>query len=77
MRRRRSPLVPQLPVPKRPFRDTAVFNAVLALIIIGVAWVTDGPVGKALAFAIVFYVVATAWSWWRFRVRLEREANQP
>jgi hypothetical protein len=70
-------MVPQLPVPKRPFRDSALFNAVLALIIVGVAWYTDGPLGKAIAFAVAFFVIATAWSWWRFRTRIEREANQP
>jgi membrane protein implicated in regulation of membrane protease activity len=73
MRRRRRPLVGDLPLPKHPFRDSAVFNAVLALIIVGVAWATDGPMTKAIAFAVVFYAAATAWSWWRFRKRLEVE----
>jgi hypothetical protein len=66
----------ELPMPKRPFRDSAVFNGALALIIVGVAWVTNGPMDKAVAFAIVFFVVATAWNWWRFKKRIEREASR-
>jgi membrane protein implicated in regulation of membrane protease activity len=76
-RRKRAPLVPDLPVPKRPFRDSAVFNGVLALIIVGVAYVTEGPMAKAISFAVVFYVVATAWSWWRFRKRLDADTETP
>ena len=76
MRRRRRPLVAGLPVPKHPFRDSAVFNGVLSLIIVLVAWITNGPVAKAVAFAVVFFVVATTWSWWRFRLRLARDARE-
>ncbi len=77
MRSRRRPFAPDLPLPKRPFRDSALFNAVLAILIVAVSWFTGGTPWKAVVVAIAFFVVATAWSWWRFRVRLEREANQP
>jgi len=83
-RRRRAP---ELPVPKRPFRDSVLFYGILAVLLVLFAWLTDGrllpgdvtkrqPELGAVLVAIVFFVVATAWSWWRFRVRLEREARE-
>lgn len=86
-RPRRRPLVPELPVPKRPLRDSVVFYGVLSLLLVLFAWLTGGrllpgDIGKrepelgAVLVAVVFFVVATAWSWWRFRVRLEREARE-
>jgi membrane protein implicated in regulation of membrane protease activity len=64
------------PVPKRPFRDSAIFYAVLSLIIVGVAAITGGDIAKASLVAIGFFVVATAWSWWRFRERIARESRK-
>jgi Flp pilus assembly protein TadB len=65
---------PDRPPPKRPYRDTAILYAVLAAIIVVVAWVTGGSLGTALVWAVLFFVVATAWSFWRWRDRLRREA---
>jgi len=31
---------------------------------------------RAFVIATLFVLVATAWSWWRFRQRLEREAQR-
>ncbi len=64
------------PVPKRPFRDSAIFYAVLSLIIVGVAALTGGDVPKASLVALAFFAVATVWSWWRFRERLARESRK-
>ncbi len=64
---------PPPPLPKRPYRDTVLFNLVLATLIVVVSWATGGDLGRALVFAALFFVVATAWSWWRFRQRLARE----
>ena len=83
---RRRPMVPDLPVPKRPLRDSVVFYGILALLLVLMAWATGGrllpgeltkrqPELGAVLVAVVFFVVATAWSWWRFRVRLAREAE--
>ena len=58
------------PLPKRPYRDSALLNGVLTLIIVVFAWLTGGDVVTALAVGAAFFVVATAWSWWRFRQRL-------
>jgi hypothetical protein len=61
------------PLPRRLYRDSALFNLVLALFIVVFAWLTGGGVERALGFAGAFFVLATAWSWWRFRRRLARE----
>jgi membrane protein implicated in regulation of membrane protease activity len=65
--------VPDEPLPARPYRNTAVFHAVLAGLIVLVAWLTAGDVGTAIVVAVGFFVVATAWSFWRWRQRLEEE----
>jgi membrane protein implicated in regulation of membrane protease activity len=69
MRRRRGRR-PEAPLPKRPYRDSALLNVALAAIVVVFAWLTGGDVVKAVAVGAAFFVVATAWSWWRFRQRL-------
>jgi hypothetical protein len=34
---------------------------------------TGGDVGRAIVIAICFFVLATGWTWWRFRRRVARE----
>jgi membrane protein implicated in regulation of membrane protease activity len=46
------------------------------VVIVVVSWATGGDLGRALVVATAFVLVATAWSWWRFRQRLEREARR-
>jgi hypothetical protein len=53
-----------------------ILNLVLAGVILLLAWVTGGELGRAFAVAIGFLVVSTAWSWWRFRRRIEQEAER-
>jgi membrane protein implicated in regulation of membrane protease activity len=60
-------------MPRRPYRDSAIFYLVLAAIVVGVAWVTDGNVLRALIFGAAFFLVATGWSWWKFKQRIDRE----
>ena len=69
---------PDLPVPKRPYRSSVIFYASLSAVIVAFAAVTGGDVGTAVVVAIAFFVVATAYSWWRFRarLRLQREAQK-
>ena len=59
-----------LPLPKHPYRDSALLNGVLALLLLVIAWATGGEVVRAIVVALVFFVVATGWSWWRFRRRI-------
>ena len=66
----------EIPIPKRPYRDSAIFYAILSAIIVGVAAITGGDLAKAGLVAAGFFVIATAWSWWRFRQRLQRESGR-
>jgi len=72
--RRLSWSVPESPPPKRPYRDTVIVYAVLAIVIVLVAWATGGGVGKALEIAAAFFVIAVAWSSYQWRIRLRRAA---
>ena len=61
------------PRSRHPFRDTVIMYGVLAVVIIVVAKFTSGDMARAIVGAVAFFVVATAWSWWRFRRRVEQE----
>jgi membrane protein DedA with SNARE-associated domain len=73
-------------MPKRPFRDTAIFYGALSVIFVIVVWATGGAVLPrwdedqheigGLTIAILFFVVATAYSWWRFRQRMRLEEER-
>jgi nicotinamide riboside transporter PnuC len=67
---------PDQPPPKRPYRDSVILYAVLAVVIVVVAWLTGGGVARAVVFAVLFFVVATAWSVWKWRERLRAEAQR-
>ena len=67
--------LPELPPPRHPYRDTLVVYAVLAVLIVVVAWATGGAVGKAAVIAAFFFVVASAWSVYRWRRRLRTESG--
>ena len=61
------------PLPKRPYRDSLVLNLVLGALILVVAWATGGELGRAAVFAVGYFVLSTAWAWWRFSRRLREE----
>ena len=62
-------------LPKRPYRDSVLLNVVLAGLIVLISWATGGELGRAFAFAACYFVVATAWAWWRFKQRLAKERS--
>ena len=63
-----------IPVPNHPYRDSAIFYGVLAAILLGVTYWTGGGMWRAVIVAVGFFVLATAFSWYRFRSKLaERE----
>jgi membrane protein implicated in regulation of membrane protease activity len=68
--------LPDEPIPKRPYRNSAFFHLALAGMIVLVAWATGGTLSRALVFAAGFFVVATSWSWWRWRQRLQEERRK-
>ena len=59
---------------KRPYRDTALVYAGMAIVVVIVAILTGGSVVNAVGIALVFFVVATLWTWrtWRNRLRDEQ-----
>lgn len=67
---------PELPPPKRPYRDTAVFHLILSALIVIVAFLTGGDLVRAVLIAAVFFVLATAWSFSRWRNRLAELERQ-
>jgi hypothetical protein len=74
------------PLPKRPFRDSAIFYGALSILFVLIVWATGGAVLPrwddeqreigGLPIAIVFFFVATGYSWWRFRQRIEDEEEE-
>jgi uncharacterized membrane protein len=69
--------MPEQAPPKHPYRDTVLVYGGLAIIVVLIAWVTGGAVGKAAIIASLFFIVATTWNIvrWRARVR-EAEAER-
>ena len=63
---------PTTPAPRRLYRDSVILNVVLAGLIVLISWATGGALGRALLFAALYFVIATAWAWWRFRQRLSK-----
>ena len=63
------------PRSRHPFRDTVIMYGVLALVIVLVAAFTGGGVARAILVAAAFFIGATAWSWWRYRRRVEQERD--
>ena len=59
-----------IPVPNHPYRDSAIFYGVLAAILLGVTYWTGGGMWRAVIVAVGFFVLATAFSWYRFRSKL-------
>ena len=68
--------MPDEPLPRHPYRNTAIFHLALALAIVLIAWLTGGGIGRAIGFAVGYFVLATGYSWWRWRQRFEEEHRQ-
>ncbi len=66
----------ELPIPKRPYRDSLVFHAVLAALLVLIAYLTASGLARAVVVASGYFVIATAWSWWSFRRRIAAEEQQ-
>jgi Flp pilus assembly protein TadB len=69
-------VIPESPLPKRPFRDSAIFYAVLACAVVAFGLITDNRLTETVIIAVAFFVIATGYSWWRFRQRLQREEER-
>ncbi len=62
------------PTPPRAYRGSAIVHAVLALVILLVAAISGGGLVRALLVAAAYFVIATGWTWFRFRQREARGA---
>jgi hypothetical protein len=58
------------PIPAHPYRDTALVYAGMGVVLVVVAWLTGGQALRAVGAAVIFVVLATAWTWWGFRKRI-------
>ncbi|MCZ7587635.1 MAG: hypothetical protein M5U27_01970 [Gaiella sp.] len=58
-----------LPTPQRAYRGAAILHGILAVVILAVAAISGGGLVRALLVAVAYFVVATGWSWFRFRQR--------
>jgi hypothetical protein len=67
--------VSDLPPPSQPYRSAAIVHGLLAAAIVLVAWLSNGGIGKALAVAAAYFVLATGWTWFRFRQRERQPAE--
>jgi hypothetical protein len=65
-----------IPIPSHPYRDSAIFYGVLSAILIGVTYWTGGHVLRAVLIGVGFFVLATAFSWYRFRTKLAEQQQK-
>ena len=68
--------MPDEPLPRHPYRNTIIFHFVLACLLVLVAWLTGGGIPRAVGFAVGYFVLATAYSSWRWRQRLAEERRE-
>ena len=61
------------PIPKRPYRDSAILYGALAAAIVVFAAITGGSLIRAVLIAAAFFALAMGWSWYRWRNRLREE----
>jgi hypothetical protein len=65
-----------IPLPNHPYRDSAIFYAVLSGTLLGVTYATGGGMWRAVIVAVGFFVIATAFTWYRFRNKLAERARE-
>ncbi|HKB20330.1 MAG TPA: hypothetical protein VKC65_04885 [Gaiellaceae bacterium] len=67
---------PRRPIPKRPFRDSAIFYAGLAVVFVAIVGITGGDVVVAIPIALGCFLIATGYAWWKFRQRMRLEEER-
>jgi hypothetical protein len=65
-----------IPLPGHPYRDSAIFYAVLSAILLGVTYATGGGMLRAVLVAVAFFVIATGFTWLRFRSKLAERKQE-
>ena len=61
------------PLPKKPFRDSAIIYGVLSGIVLVVGLLLGRGVRWSLIAAVGSFVLATSYAWWRFQRRIDEE----
>ena len=59
--------------PRLLYRYSVMLIFGLAVLIVVIAWATGGDLGRAVVFAALYFVIATAWAGWRSRQRSAKE----
>jgi nicotinamide riboside transporter PnuC len=62
--------------PKRPFRDSALLYAGMAIVVVILVFITDGKMSVAIPVALACFLVATGYAWWKLKQRREEERRQ-
>jgi Flp pilus assembly protein TadB len=66
----------ETPKPKRPFRDSALLYAGMAVVFVIIVAITGGKMSVAIPVALACFVVATGYAWWKLRQRMRLEEEQ-
>jgi nicotinamide riboside transporter PnuC len=64
------------PKSKRPFRDTALLYAGMAIVFVVLVFATGGNMVVAVPVALGCFLVATGYAWWKLKRRLEAEERR-
>ena len=64
------------PRAKRPFRDSALLYAGIAIVCVVLVFITGGNMAVAIPVVLGCFVVATGYAWWKLRQRLEEEQRR-
>jgi nicotinamide riboside transporter PnuC len=67
--------LPKTPIPKRPFRDSALFYAGVAIVFVVIVAISGGDLTLAIPVALACFLVATGYAWWKFRQRMRFEGE--
>jgi heme O synthase-like polyprenyltransferase len=67
---------PERPLPKHPYRDSAIIYGGMAVVLFAVVVATGGSVVRGIVAAVAVFLAATAYSWWQWRKRI-REHERP
>jgi nicotinamide riboside transporter PnuC len=64
------------PRPPRPFRDSALLYAGMAIVFVVLVFITGGKMSVAIPVAFACFVIATGYAWWKLKQRLDEERRQ-
>ncbi|MSO57640.1 MAG: hypothetical protein EXQ77_01200 [Thermoleophilia bacterium] len=63
------------PIPKHPYRDSALLYGSFAVVLVAAGAATGSDLWRTVGIAGAFFVLATGWAWFRFRQRIRAAAR--